>query len=55
MAHRDPRYATGRQTEAALLDGARDVGHGARTCSTPENAAASYGAGYLAALQDARA
>lgn len=39
-----------RQMEAAL-QAARDAGQ-APTLVTPENAAATYGAGYLAALQD---
>jgi hypothetical protein len=39
-----------RQTRAALED-ARDAG-AAPVLLTPENAAATYGAGYLAALQD---
>jgi hypothetical protein len=39
-----------RQTEAALA-AARDAGQ-APTLVTPENAASTYGAGYLAALQD---
>ena len=39
-----------RQTEA-VLTAAREAGE-ARVLLTPENAAAFYGAGYLAALQD---
>ena len=39
-----------RQTEAALK-AAREAGQ-SPTLLTPENAAATYGAGYLAALQD---
>ena len=42
-----------RTTEAALR-AAREAGT-APTLVTPEDAAAFYGAGYLAALQDARA
>ena len=36
----------------AVLTAARDAGRAAPVLLTPENAAATYGAGYLAALQE---
>jgi hypothetical protein len=51
MAAGDPVLVRDWRQMSAVLTAAREVG-GSPTLVTPENAAATYGAGYLAALQD---